>query len=75
MASTVQHVSNCVYIVIRLKMAEESNGLVGSNLYRHYGEINGVFLIGGLVPTGKTLMASAIRHCRNMVRFRFTRKI
>jgi hypothetical protein len=42
-------------------MSERINGLAGS-LFCHYGETDDVFLIGGLVESDETLMASAIRH-------------
>jgi len=54
-------------------MSEESNGLVGSNLFCHYGESNDVFVIGGLIKTGDTLMTSDIRHCRHLINFRLIR--
>jgi hypothetical protein len=65
-------VHNYVYIVIRLKISKESNGLDGRSLFFHYVEINDVVLIiGGLVQTSETLMANAIRYCRHLVDFRF----
>jgi hypothetical protein len=72
MASKIPAVPNYVYIVIRLKISEEPNDLIGSGLFNHYGETNYVFLIGGLVQTGENLIACAIRHCRHPVNFRFT---
>jgi hypothetical protein len=73
MASTVPPVHNYVYMVIKLKISEESNGLDSSSLLCHYGETNYVFLIGGLVQEGATFMASSdIRHCRHILNFRFT---
>ena len=51
-------------------MAESVNSLVGTTLLYHYGETNDIFPIGGLVQPGKTLTASAIRHCRQLVNFR-----
>ena len=70
MASSVPLVPNYVYVVIRLKMAESVNSLVGTTLLCHYGETNDVFPIGGLVQPGETLTVAAIRHCRHMVNFR-----
>ena len=61
--------SNHVYVVIRIKMSENINGLTG-NMFCHYGETDDVFLIGGWVEPHETLMASAIRHCRRMVNYR-----
>ena len=69
MSSSTSH-SNHVYGVIRLKMSENINGLVGSMFY-HYGETDDVFFIGGSVEPNETLMASVIRHCRRLVEFRF----
>ena len=66
-SSTLQ--SNHVYVIIRLKMSENINGLAGS-LFCHYGETDGAFLIGGWVEPNETLMASVIRHCRRLVDFR-----
>ena len=40
--------SNHVYVIIRLKMSENINGLAVS-MFCHYGETDDVFLIGGLV--------------------------
>jgi hypothetical protein len=70
MTSSVTPIPNHVYVVIRLKMVESVNSLVGTTLLCHYGETNDVFLVGGLVQPGKTLMARAIRHCRRLVNFR-----
>jgi len=49
MASSVPLVPTYFYVVIRLKMAESVNSLVGSTLLCHYGETNDIFPIGGLV--------------------------
>ena len=67
MASSTSQ-SNHVYVIIRLKMSDNVNGLVGS-LFCHYGEIDDAFLIGGLVWPNETLMASVIRNCRRLVDF------
>ena len=69
MASPVPPVPNYAYVVIRLKMAENINGLVGSTLLWHYGETHDVFPIGGLVQPGETLTAATIRHCRHMITY------
>ena len=61
--------SNHVYVIIRLKMSENINGLAGS-LFCHYGETGDAFLIGGMVLPNDTLMANVIRHCRRLVDFR-----
>ena len=62
--------SNHVYVIIRLKMSENINGLAGT-MFCHYGESDDVFLIDGSVePNEQTLMASVIRHCRCLVDFR-----
>ena len=66
-ASMIQF--NHVYVIIRLKMSENMNGLPGS-LICHYGETDDAFLIGGVVTSNDTLMASVIRHCRRLVDFR-----
>jgi len=67
-SSTTQ--SSHVYVIIRLKMSENINGLVGS-LFCHYGETDDAFIIVGVVqPNNETLMASGIRHCRRLVDFR-----
>ena len=60
--------SNYVYIMIRLKMSENLNGIVVS-LRCHYGETDDAFLIGGLVGHEETLTASVIRHCKRLVSF------
>ena len=70
MASTVPLVPNYVYVVIRPKMAENINSLVGSTLLCHYGETHDVFPIGGLVQPGETLTVATIRHCRHLISFR-----
>ena len=59
--------SNHVYVIIRLKMSENINGIAGS-LFCQYGENDDVFLIGSLVEPNETLMT--IRHCRRLVDFR-----
>ena len=71
MASTVPSVPNDVCIVIRHKMSEEHGGIVGGALFCHCGETNDVFLLGGSVETGETLMTDAIRCCQHVVNFRF----
>jgi len=43
MASSVPLVPNFDYVVIRLKMAESVNSLVGTTLLCHYGETNYIF--------------------------------
>ncbi len=68
MASSMTQ-SNHVYVIIRLKMSENMNGLFGS-LFCHYGETDDAFLIGGALESNETLMAAAIRHCRRLVGFR-----
>ena len=70
MASSVPLVPNYVYVVIRPKMAENTNSLVGSTLLCHYDETHDVFPIGGLVQPGETLTSATIRHCRHLVNFR-----
>ena len=70
MAYSVPLVPNYVYVVIRLKMAENINSLVGSALFCHCGETHNVFPIGGLVQPGETLTAATICHCRHLVYFR-----
>ena len=61
---------NYVYVIIRLKMFESINGIVGS-VFCHSGETDDAFLISGLVEPYETLMGSAIRHCRRLVDFCF----
>ena len=68
MASSTSQ-SNHVYVIIRLKMSDNVNGLACS-LFCHYGETDDAFLIGGLVEPNETLMTSAIRHYRRLVDFR-----
>ena len=63
MASSEPLVTNYVYVVIQLKMAESVNSLVGTTLLCHYGGTNDIFPIGGLVQPGETLTVAAIRHC------------
>jgi len=60
--------SNYVYVIIRLKMSESFNGIAGS-LFCHYSETDDLFLIGGLVESNKTSMASDILHYRRLVDF------
>ena len=60
MASSVPLVPNYVYIVIRLKVAEGVNRLVGKTLLCHYGETNDIFPIGGLFQPSETLTTAAI---------------
>ena len=54
MESSVPLVPNYVYVVIRLKMVERVNSLIGTTLLCHYRETNDIFPIGGLVEPGKT---------------------
>jgi hypothetical protein len=68
MASSMSQ-SNRVYVIIRLKISDNVNGLA-SSLFCHYGEIDDGFLIGGLVDPNETLMACVTRHCRRLVDFR-----
>jgi hypothetical protein len=63
-------VTNYVYVVIRLKMAESVNSLVGTTFLCDYAKTNDAFPIGGLVQPGENLIAAAIRHCRHLVNFR-----
>ena len=58
-----------MYVIFRLQMSDNVNGLAGS-LLCNYGETDDAFLIGGLVEPNETLMASVIRHCRRLVDFR-----
>jgi len=67
MASSVPLVPNYVYVVIRLKMAESVNILVGTTSLCQYGETNDIFPIGGLVQLGKSLTPATIRRCRHLV--------
>ena len=60
--------SNHVYVIIKLKMLESINAIVGC-LFCHYNETDDVFIIGGLVEHNETLMASVIRHCKRLVDF------
>ena len=69
MASSVPLVPNYVYVVIRLKMAENINSIIGSPLLCHYGETHDAFPIGGLTQPGKTLTTASIRHSRHLVNF------
>ena len=70
MASTVPLVPNYVNVVIRLKIAERVNSLIGTTLLCHYGETNDIFPIGGLVHQGKTLTTATILHSRHLINFR-----
>ena len=70
MASSVPLIPNCVYVVIRHKMAESVNSLVGTTLLCHYGETSDILPIGGLVQPGETLTTATIRHCRHLDNFR-----
>ncbi len=67
MASSTSQ-SNYVYIIIRLKMSENLNG-IDVSLLCHYGETDDAFLIGGLVGPEETLTTSVIRHCKRLVGF------
>jgi hypothetical protein len=69
MASSVPPVPNYVYVMIRLKLANGVNSLVGTSLVCDNGETNDVFLVAGLIQPGKTLMAGAIQHCMYLVIF------
>ena len=60
--------SNYVYVIIRLKMSENING-IASSLFCHYGETDDAFLIGGLVEHDETLTSRVIRRCRRLVGF------
>ena len=60
--------SNYVYVIVRLKMSESINGIAGS-LFRHYGENDDAFLIGGLVEPRETLTTSVISHSTRLVGF------
>ena len=64
MASSVPLVPNYVYDVIRLKMAESVNSLLGTKFFVITGKL------GGLVQQGETLTAATIQHCRHHVNFR-----
>jgi len=75
MSSSVPLVPSYVYVVIRLKMAESVDSLVGTTLLCHYGETNDVFPINGLVQLGETLTTATIRHCRHLVNFRIEQKV
>ena len=68
MASSTRQ-SNHMYVIIRLKMSENVNRCFGS-LFRHCGETDDAFLIGGVVEPNETFMPSAIRHCRRLADFR-----
>jgi len=70
MASSVPLVPNYVYVVIRLKMAESVNSLVGTTLLCHYGETNDIVPNGGLVQPSESLTSTAIQHCRHLINFR-----
>ena len=70
MASSVPLVPNYGYEVIRPKIAESINSLVGSTLLCHYGEMHDIFPISGLVQPGETLTNASIRHCRHLANFR-----
>jgi hypothetical protein len=69
-ASSVLLVPNYAYVVIRHKMAESVNSLVGTTLLCHYGETSDILPIGGLVQPGETLTTATIRHCRHLDNFR-----
>jgi hypothetical protein len=69
MASSVPLVPDYVHVVIRHKMTESINSLVGSTLLCHYGETHDVFPIGGLVQPDETLTTATIRHCRHLAHF------
>jgi len=66
MASLGPQTRNHVYVIIRLNMSKHVYGIVGS-MFCHYGETDDAFLIGGLVEPNETMMASAIRDCRQLV--------
>ena len=74
MASTVPPpIPNSVYIVIRLKMADNVNNIVARGLCWYYGDTYDDVIINDLVHSGDmSTMYSAIRHCRHLVKFRFT---
>jgi len=70
MASSVLLVPNYVYVVIRIKITDNINSLVGSTSHCHYGETHDVFPIVGLVHSSETLTTATIRYCRHLVNFR-----
>jgi hypothetical protein len=72
MASTIPPIPSYACIAIRQKMAGNVNIIAASGLCCHHGDTDDVFLVGGLIQTGETLMASAIRHCRHIINFRFS---
>ena len=57
MESTVSPMSNHVYILIRRKIWDDTNGIVQGTLLCHYIETNIAFLLGGLAQQGETLIA------------------
>ena len=66
---SVPSIPNYVYVLIRLIMSNNINGIVQGTLPCHYGETNDAFLVGGLAQPCETLEAGAIRHCRHLVNF------
>ncbi len=70
MASLVPPLLHHVYVIMRLNMTNNVNSIVVS-LFCHYGDIDYVFLVGGLVRPDETVMASAICHYRHLVNLRF----
>jgi hypothetical protein len=75
MPSSVPLLPNCVYVVIRLKIAESVNSLVGTTLLCHDKEPNVIFPIGGLVQPSETLTTVAIRNFRNLANFRMEENV
>jgi len=69
MESLAKPIPNYVYALIRFKMPYKIDDIIPDTLLCPYGETNDVFLVGGLVQPGETLMAGAIHHCRHLVNF------
>jgi ADP-ribose pyrophosphatase YjhB (NUDIX family) len=50
-------------------MSNSEDSLTSSIILCHYGNANGVFLVGGLVDIDETPIEAGIRYCREMINF------
>ena len=66
-------VRDYAYIVVRLKFTKDLKTLAPSSLVCHYGDMNDVFPIGGIVGIGETPIAAILRYLRELAGFRLAR--
>jgi hypothetical protein len=68
MAFSVPPMPNYVYVIIRVRVSQSDNYILGGPLC-HHGVSEDFFPIDGLVEPNETLMGSAIRRCRHLVNY------